>query len=174
MKMRFSSQESPQQWARMILQRSGNRARVVCHHLVGATLQTRFPDKRIPGRPLARPSDAAARNNGYEIGSCLIHVIPLVDDIRIKKWAREVVERHFPILVVLDTEIRAAQYFVQAAGFETRIMIRAIEDFLAQNLLEMAGCEKEKLREKLDAILAEYNKRVENFELDKSLRIERK
>jgi hypothetical protein len=172
-KVAFAPDASPTAWFESIFHEAENRTGPVAQHLVEAKLQERLKVS-VPCHPATAGDYQTGRKGDIEVDKTVFHVTMAVGSEVVQKCATNIASGLLPILIVPRSQTEAARTLAKNAGIETKIAILAIEDFLAQNLLEMAGCEKEKLREKLDAILAEYNKRVENFELDKSLRIERK
>ena len=63
-------------------------------------------------------------------------------------------------------------HFAEAIGIEKQLSIGAIEDFIGENIVEMANDARQEYLAILKALVEAYNKRLEAVETDMSLRIE--
>jgi hypothetical protein len=76
------------------------------------------------------------------------------------------------LVIPRDTIERAKGLASAKPNLERRISFVAIEDFIAANIIELAGVEGSSFIVVLESILALYNERILQSETDKSLRID--
>jgi hypothetical protein len=68
--------------------------------------------------------------------------------------------------------MEATRQLAENAGEADRITILSIEEFVAQNILEIAAERETPLFHVLNGIVELYNERIEQAETDQSLRID--
>lgn len=164
---------SPATWIRSILdQAKGKSGGKVEQHLVGAKLQQRYSDKKVQNYP-GHAGDAQTKRSGdFEINSISYHVTANPNRGHIEKCKTNVTSNRIPVLVVPRDEVKTAQVLAKDAGIDERITILALEEFIANNVLEISVERGYGIFETLYAIIEEYNRRVEEVETDMSLKIE--
>jgi hypothetical protein len=74
-------------------------------------------------------------------------------------------------LLVPDRSLSGARQNA-ALMLEGRIAVESIESFVSQNIEEISAFSKKKLPDGLRKLIEEYNKRINETEVDKSLLIE--
>jgi hypothetical protein len=77
-----------------------------------------------------------------------------------------------PVLLVPRKHMANARLRADDEGIGERTSILAIEDFITQNIIELSTERHEDFFKTLQAIINEYNKRLEEVETDMSLKIE--
>ncbi len=77
-----------------------------------------------------------------------------------------------PVLLLPKRYVDKAGVYAEIAGIQNRISILAIEDFMAQNIIEMSTQQQRDFFSTLKAIVEEYNRRLEKVETDLSLKID--
>jgi hypothetical protein len=77
-----------------------------------------------------------------------------------------------PVLLVPRDRLERARGIAGEHGIETRVTFLAIEDFLTQNILELAQEHDMPAIDMLREIIRRYNERIDAAETDRSLRIE--
>ena len=65
-----------------------------------------------------------------------------------------------------------AVHLAEEIGIEKKLSVRAIEDFIGENIVEMANDARSDYLTIMRAVILSYNKRLEAVETDMSLRIE--
>lgn len=77
-----------------------------------------------------------------------------------------------PFLLVPRDQVDRARHLAEAQGIAERMTIAAIEEFVAQNIIELSGGDQQAFVTVLKAIIQRYNDRLEAVETDLSLKIE--
>jgi hypothetical protein len=78
----------------------------------------------------------------------------------------------FPVLLVPRQFVLRAAVHAENAGIHDRVSILALEDFIAQNIIELSTGQNADFFAVFKLIVDEYNRRLEETETDMSLRIE--
>jgi len=149
--------------------RSGGR---VEQHLVGAKLSRAHPNVTIPSRPGAAADAQAGHAGDFEVATTVYHVTAAPGDDVIHKCDANAREGLHPVLLVPARDKVRAEVLADHLGMGHRMTVLAIEDFLSVNILEMSKGERSNFIGTLRGIVVEYNRRVEEAETDKSLKIE--
>jgi len=149
--------------------RSGGK---VEQHLVGAKLEQRHPEVEISNFPGHASDAATGRVGDFAVGNTCYHVTATPSHGVIKKAASNLSSGLHPILLVPGDQVDKARHLAEDQGIAERIMIIAIEDFIALNIVEMSVGQQEQFTANLKAIIAKYNRRLEEAETDMSLKIE--
>lgn len=144
-------------------------------HLVGAKLEMRYEDDNIA---LAHHSASTAdvqtgRLGDFEIGTTVFHVTktPTADHVR-KALQNANSGRRAYILTTSPTIAQSIAREVIKANELNRIEIFALDQFITQNLDELAIFNKDAAVGKLKQLLERYNKLISEHERDKSLLIQ--
>ncbi len=173
LKIACDTRLSPQQWIDEIFRVSRERsAGRVEQHLVGAKLEKRFPNVNI-GRDAANAGDVqTSRAGDFYVGRTAYHITAAPSVSVIHRCKENVRDGKYPVLLVPRNAVERAKGLAEAQGMETQISVFSIEDYLAQNIVELALDEGVELIVTMRAIIAVYNDRIQQAETDKSLRIE--
>lgn len=174
MTLKVDQRESPVTWIEQLLDSAKDRSQGrVEQHLIGAKLERRLPHQGIGTHPAFAADFQTHRAGDFVIGEIVFHVTAAPAQAVIEK-CRENLRRNLkPILVIPRDKIERAKGMAQDdVGSERRISFVAIEDFLATNIIELAGAESSSFFEVLESIIDLYNERILQSETDKSLRIE--
>jgi len=164
---------SPTAWVEGILReahdRSGGR---VEQHLVGAKLELRHPEARI-GRDAAFAGDEqTGRTADFSLREAAYHVTAAPSGSVMERCRRNLDVGLQPVLLVPRDRLERARGIASEHGIETRVTFLAIEDFLTQNILELAQEHDMPAIDMLREIIRRYNERIDAAETDRSLRIE--
>lgn len=76
------------------------------------------------------------------------------------------------VLLVPDGRLAAARELARQQGILDWIMVGSIESFVGQNMAELSEFRRDRLRDELAHLVAEYNRRVEEVETNTSLLID--
>jgi len=139
---------------------------------VGAKLEQRHPEVEISNFPGHASDAATGRVGDFAVGNTCYHVTATPSHGVIKKAASNLSSGLHPILLVPGDQVDKARHLAEDQGIAERIMIIAIEDFIALNIVEMSVGQQEQFTANLKAIIAKYNRRLEEAETDMSLKIE--
>jgi len=166
-------QDSPVRWIREILEaahdRSGGR---VEQHLVGAKLECRFGEQGVNRLPAFAADMQTERKGDFVIGSTVYHITVSPTRTLIQKCLDNLARAYRPVILVPRDAVERAEGIAAYENVEGKVTIFAIEDFIAQNLIEMADVAEQPYFETLSNIVDAYNRRIEEAETDSSLRIE--
>lgn len=166
-------QVSPVAWIAQILEsaheRSGGR---VEQHLVGAKFERRFKAEDI-NRLSANAADVQTERLGdFVIGRTVYHITANPTASLIRKCADNLKRGFFPVVLTPRVAVERAKGLAAYDNLEIKLVVFAIEDFLAQNLIEMADNDSLPYFEILGEVIEAYNRRIQDAETDSSLRIE--
>ncbi|MGH9395733.1 MAG: DUF4928 family protein [Terriglobia bacterium] len=173
LKISCNHSHAPSNWIGSILKeaqgKSGGR---VEQHLIGAKLQKRHPEISIPNYAGSAGDVQTGRKADFDIGSVSYHVTaaPGVDVIR-KCKANADSNRH-PVLLVPRDQVERTRAIAQVEKVDDRLEIQALEDFIANNIIEISIERQTDLLSTLKDIIKEYNRRVADVETDLALKIE--
>ncbi len=106
------------------------------------------------------------------IGEVVYHITVAPGPNVIQKCRENIQAGLYPILLVPGDLVIKAKNFAEYAGLKETLMILAIEDFVALNIIGMAIDQRARLIEVLKEMIDIYNKRLEEVETDMSLRID--
>lgn len=149
-----------------------NTAGAVAQHLVAAKLAIRFPDEHIPNHSYTTADVQTGRAGDFRIGDTAIHVTMSPSDQLVSvKCRQNLTDRIRPMILVPDMFHSAARAFAVNADLADKIAVASIEDFVAQNLDELAVFSLAETKKRLVHLLTVYNERVTAVEPDPALLI---
>jgi len=90
----------------------------------------------------------------------------------IDKCAANIRNGYRAVLLVSESKIQAAKQLAEIAGYQQRIGISSLEQFVGQNIEEIGEFGKAALAKNVKALLEKYNERILAVETDRSLLIE--
>lgn len=165
--------ESPVSWLEELLESAKDRSQGrVEQHLVGAKLQRRLPYTQISDHAAHAGDVQTSRAGDFVIGDAVFHVTAAPAALVIEKCKNNLRQALHPILIVPRAQLeRAKGLAAYEEGLDRRITFVAIEDFIATNIIEIAGESNEPFFAVLSSIIDIYNQRIEHSESDPSLRI---
>lgn len=173
LKVPCDRQDSPSAWVHAILEEAkGRSGGKVEQHLVGAKLEQRHPKIPIPNHPGHAADAPTARFGDFLIGDTCYHVTATPALPLLKKAASNLKSGLRPVILVPREQVARAIHLAETQGIESRVMIVAIEEFLAVNIVEMSEGHEQFFVATLKSIIEKYNRRLEEVETDLSLKIE--
>ena len=160
---------SPQVWIAAILERIYNRE----HYLVAAMLQERYlKGLVVPNFPNHGGDVKTKRAGDFDIGRVSYHVTVNPTRDHLRKCKDNAASNRIPVLIVPANKVVDARFYARDEGIETRVTVLSLEDFIAQNVIEMSSERDNDLFATMTSIIHEYNRRVQEIETDPSLKIE--
>lgn len=174
MRLKINQSESPITWIEQLFAEAKDRSQGrVEQHLVGAKLQRRMPQQNITAHAAFAADVQTQRSGDFVIGDIVFHVTASPAPPVIEKCQDNLRKNLYPVLVIPRDMIERAKGLASATPhLDRRISFVAIEDFIAANIIELAGVEGVSFVEILESILELYNERILQSETDKSLRID--
>jgi hypothetical protein len=148
-----------------------NVAGCVAQHLVGAKLALRYPEGKIENHGCTTADLQLRRQGDFIVGDTVFHVTVAPMPAVIDKCEENIKNGYRAVLLVLDSKLQAARQLAELKNVHNRVGILPIEQFVGQNIEELAGFRKASLSLNLRALLEKYNERVDGVETDKSLLI---
>lgn len=173
LKLDIDRRESPTTWVNIIIENAkGRSGGVVEQHLVGAKLARRFRELNIPNHPAHAGDRQTERTGDFSISKLIYHVTSAPSRDVIRKCIENVRVGTRPILLVPREQMQKALYLAQDEGVYRNVDIISIEEFVAQNIFELATEADKDPFNILQEIIEIYNHRLAEVETDLSLRIE--
>jgi hypothetical protein len=164
---------SPLTWVNSLLEKAAGRSGgIVEQHLIGAKLQERYPHLEVPNYPSHAADVQTKRQGDFPFEGVIYHVTATDGKDAIDRCKENVASGRHPILLVPSLHLAKARTYAEIAGIAERASVLAIEDFVAQNIIEMSTEKKQDFFSVLKRIIDEYNQRLEQVETDLSLKIE--
>jgi Domain of unknown function (DUF4928) len=172
-KIACDRQWAPSAWIEAILKEAkGKSGGKVEQHLVGAKLQARHPKIQIPNHPGHAGDAQTGRPCDFTIRSTCYHVTATPTLTEIKKCAANIRRGLHPVLLVPRLMVPKSFHLAEEIGIEKQLSVRAIEDFIGENIVEMANEAREEYLAIMKSVVETYNQRLAAVETDMSLRIE--
>lgn len=172
-KINCDRQLSPTSWITSILEKAqGRSGGKVEQHLVGAKLKTRHTNIHVPNHPGHAGDFQTKRSGDFPLEFVSYHVTATDGKEAMPRCKENVESGIHPVLLVPRRHLDKARTRAEVEGIGERASILAIEDFITQNVIELATERNEDFFTTLQTIIAEYNRRLEEVETDMSLRIE--
>jgi hypothetical protein len=172
-KLNLDRQYSPAAWIQNLLEEArGRSGGKVEQHLVGAKLEERHPDVKIPNHPGHAADVQTGRPGDFIVGTTAYHVTATPGGAVVRKCAANLAAGLHPILLVPRDQVAKARHIAEDQNIAARVTVVAIEDFIALNVVEMSKGEQRDFVSTLKRIVDTYNRRLEEVETDMSLKIE--
>ena len=151
--------------------RTAKKDGAVAQHLVGAKLQMRFGELSIENNSYSTADQQTGRSGDFQINDTVFHVTVSPFDALFSKCERNLDDGLRVFVLVPDRVLLAARQNAEQhrAG---RISVEAIESFVSQNIEEIGAFGLGDVRNSTLSLLLEYNRRVDEVEYDKSLKVE--
>ena len=164
---------APVSWIELILDAARDRSQGrVEQHLIGAKLEARLPGIGISRHAATTADMQTGREADFRTQRSTYHVTAAPSMGLMSKCGENLQEGLHPVVLVPRGAVERAKGLAEGNGLGGQISIFAIEDFVAQNVVELAEAKDLEFIEALRDIMAIYNERVSEAEIDKSLRIE--
>jgi hypothetical protein len=151
--------------------RESGKEGLVAHHLVGATLQLRYPDIEVENYAFSTSDVQQGRLGDFLLGGTAFHITVAPMAGLFEKCRGNLLEGYRVYVIVPDRSVVGTRQI--AEGIEPRkISVDSIESFVGGNVDELARFGREEMLEQFRALLLAYNGRVDAIEMDKSMLIE--
>jgi len=172
-KVSFDRQLSPSTWIISILQKAkGKSGGKVEQHLVGAKLAQRHRSCDVPNFPGHAGDLQTGRSGDFPLKGVSYHVTATDGKEAIPRCKENLESGVHPVLLVPREFVAKALLRAELEGIAARMTVLSIEDFLAQNVIELATESNTDFFTTIKGIIEEYNRRLEKVETDLSLKIE--
>lgn len=172
-KISCDREQSPAVWIASIFEKArGRSGGIVEQHLVGAKLQRRHPDIRVPNHPSHAADLQTGRTGDFTLKETSYHVTATDGKEAIQRCKENIESGVHPVLLVPRQLLVRASVHAENAGIQNRLSLLALEDFITQNIIELSTAGQADFFATLKTIVDEYNRRLEEVETDLSLKIE--
>lgn len=144
----------------------------VAQQLVAAKLRIRFPKLEIPAFPVYAQDSQTGRKGDIVVNDTAIHVTVAPNQNHYLACQRNVSEGMLALLLVPSRKVDGTRQFLADAVPVDGIAVQGIEEFVGQNIGEIAEFRSGNLAIAIGSLLREYNAIIDQHESDKSLMIE--
>jgi len=171
----FVASESITAYISKLLNAHKGNPGAVLQHLVGAKLELRFADQPvvIDHHSSATADVQTGRLGDFEIGSAVFHITKSANHDHYRKARQNAQNGRKVYLLAPDSVLQGMKQFAEdfEPGFSQKVDIFSIEQFVAQNLDELARFDRGQALRQLDLLLKQYNELIDRYENDSSLKI---
>jgi len=141
-------------------------------HLVGAKLETLYPDKTIHHSGYSVADSPTGRVGDFQIGDCVIHVTTAPEPPLLQK-CRDNLDRYLrPLIICTSAGVAQAEFLAEVEGINGRLDVLDITQFLVASMLEWTGFDGSQRRQTFEDLVTRYNAIIDACETDPSLKIE--
>ena len=181
LRMTLDTSRSVRSMVRLLLDAAERRQRaaggaqivgIVLQHVVGAKLSVVLPAAELTHHGACVADTPTVRPGDFEVGDACIHVSTAPSQGLIEKCQQNIDSRLHPIIVTKGRGVAVAEGLLENASIADRVDVLDIEQFLAANILERSGFAAGSRKVTADALIAEYNRIIDECETDPGLRIE--
>jgi len=144
----------------------------IMQHLVGAKLETLYPDQEIKHSGYSVADSPTGRSGDFEIGDCVIHVTTAPSKQLLLKCQENLDKSLRPLVISNAAGAVMAETLADELQISRRVEVLDITQFLVANVLEWTSFEGNKRRTTFEELMAHYNRIVTDCETDPSLKIE--
>jgi hypothetical protein len=141
-------------------------------HLVGAKLDIVLGVGKVMHHSASEADEAEGRAGDFVLGDVAIHVTTHPSEALIAKCERNLSAGLRPLIVTIGKKTFFADTLAEHAKIGSRLDVLDIEQFLAANLYERALFSAKDHLPKTTELLLRYNKLIDEYETDPSLKIE--
>lgn len=171
----FTASESIAAYISKLLESHHTNSGAVLQHLVGAKLDIRFEGQGviINHNSVATADVQTGRQGDFEIGSTVFHVTKKATDNHYRKAWGNAENGRKVYLLTPESVLQGTKEFAKAyqEGFLKKVDVFSIEQFIAQNLDELAIFSRNEALKQLERLLMKYNDLISEHENEPSLRI---
>ena len=141
-------------------------------HLVGAKLDLILGEGKVVHNGSNTSDQSPDRTGDFDVGDVSIHVSTSPGEALIRKCAANFDAGRKPLIVTTRKGTALAEGLAENVGIADRLDVIEFEQFIATNIHELGRFEQDQRRVKVGELIDHYNRIVEEFETDPSLRIE--
>lgn len=141
-------------------------------HLVGAKLDLLYGAGKVVHHGANTSDQNPDRTGDFDLGDVSIHVSISPAEALIRKCADNIAAGRKPIIVTGKRGLTLAEGLAENAGISDRLDVIEFEQFIATNIYELGEFEQSKRKDKVQELVAHYNRIVTTYETDPSLKIE--
>ncbi|MCH7224863.1 DUF4928 family protein [Haloferula sp. A504] len=143
----------------------------VMQHLVGAKLETLYPDQEIMHSGYSVADAPTGRSGDFEIGDCVIHVTTAPSKLLLLKCQENLDKGLRPLVISNAAGAQMAETLADELQISKRVEALDITQFLVANVLEWTSFNGSKRRATLEELIVRYNRIIADCETDPSLKI---
>ena len=144
----------------------------IMQHLVGAKLDLLYGVGSVVHHGSNTSDQNPDRTGDFDLGDTSIHVSISPAEALVRKCADNIAAGRKPIIVTGMRGVTLAEGLSENAGISDRIDVIEFEQFIATNIYELGEFEQSKRKDKVQELVKHYNRIVEAYETDPSLKIE--
>lgn len=142
----------------------------VLQQLVAAKLSIIMPEVEINRASVA--DDPTGRGGDFNIGDTAIHCTTAPATLLMEKCQRNIKNGLHPIIITVKDRVKTAWDLAADMGFAERLEVWDIQSFLSTNVHEHGHFSQDERKTMLTDLVTSYNKIIDTYETDPSLRIE--
>lgn len=141
-------------------------------HLVGAKVDLLYGQGKVTHHGANTSDQDPDRTGDFDFGDVSIHVTVSPSEALIRKCSANIEAGRKPLIVTGQRGLTLAEGLAENAGISHRLDVIEFEQFLATNIHELGEFEQSKRRTKVEELIDNYNRIIDNYETDPSLKID--
>jgi len=147
-------------------------AGAVAQHLVGAKLELRYPDLSIERRSFTTADRPGGQPGDFLVGDTAIHVTVAPAQPLLEKAEENIRQGYRVKLLVPEGKAKGTELLAENARIADWVDVSPLEQFIGENIEEIAQFGRDDLANGFRALLEKYNDRIAEVESDQSLQID--
>ncbi len=148
-------------------------AGAMLQHLVGAKLQVLAGNENTLVHHGFSVADApTGRSGDFFFGNTIIHVTTAPGELLMEKCKNNIRAGYRPFIVTVSNRTVAAKQLAEMREIAQQVEIVDVEQFISTNIYEWSGFDSARQRATIENLITEYNKLINNYETDPSLKVD--
>lgn len=143
----------------------------VLEHLVGAKIAIALPKVTMTHKSFSSSDESLRAKGDFLVGDTAIHVTVAPTEALVRKCRRNLSEGLRPLVVTTEDGVGGMMALAKNDGIASRIDILEVSQFLTTNVYEWIGFQSQKRSMSLENLVNAYNKIIDDYETDPSLKI---
>lgn len=141
-------------------------------HLVGAKLEIIMGAGAVAHNSSTTNDEKEGRTGDFDLGDVSVHVSTAPSEALLQKCHENIKAGRRPVIVTTQKGVSVAEGLAENLGIGANVDVIEFEQFLTSNIYEHGRFAADARRVVIDELVSGYNRIVDEFETDPSLKIE--
>ena len=141
-------------------------------HLIGAKLEIVLHPNPVVHNSISTNDQEHGRTGDFDIGDVSIHVTTRPGEALLEKCRQNLQANRKPLIITLEGGVNMATQLADELGIVERVEIIDFIQFIVANIHERSSFTRDARFTQLEQLVDNYNRIIDTYETDPSLRIE--